>query len=46
VQHPSIERLHVERAHAVVHPIHLPTADARRRAAFVHTVRDIHSRTT
>jgi hypothetical protein len=45
-QQPSIERLHVEWAHAFIHPVHLPMADARRRASFVNTVRDIHTRTS
>lgn len=45
-QHPSIEPLHVERAHAVVHPVHLRTSDLRRRTTFVNTVRDIHAPTT
>jgi hypothetical protein len=40
-QHPSIERLHVERAHAVVQPVHLSPADSRRRHSFVNTVREI-----
>lgn len=37
-----IERLHVERAHAAVHPVHL-TAQGRPRAPHVSAVRDIFS---
>ena len=40
----AIERLHVERAHAAVHPVHLTSPDGRRRAAHVNAVRDICSR--
>jgi hypothetical protein len=40
----AIERLHVERAHAAVHPVHLISPDGRRRAARVNAVRDIFSR--
>ena len=46
LQPTPIEQLHVERAHAVVHPVHLPTVDGRRRASFVNTVRDIRARTS
>lgn len=38
-----IERLHVERAHAAVHPVHL-TAPGRPRAPHVSAVRDIIAR--
>jgi len=40
----AIERLHVERAHAAIHPVHLTSPDGRRRAAHVNAVRDICSR--
>ena len=40
----AIERLHVERAHAAVHPVHLTSPDGRRRTAVVSAVRDICSR--
>jgi hypothetical protein len=40
----AIEQLHVERAHAAVHPVHLTSPDGRRRAARVNAVRDIFSR--
>ena len=40
----AIERLHVERAHAAVHPVHLTSPDGRRRTAQVNAVRDICSR--
>jgi len=40
----AIERLHVERAHAAVHPVHLTSPDGRRRTAHVNAVRDICSR--
>jgi len=40
----AIERLHVERAHAAVHPVHLTAPGTRSRAARVNAVRDICSR--
>jgi len=40
----AIERLHVERAHAAVHPVHLTAPGSRSRAAHVRAVRDIASR--